>query len=122
VPDPVISVIDDDESTLLALAGLLRSFGFETRTHRSAEAFIQAGCPEVPRCVITDIQMPGLSGIELKRWLNGQAIPVPVIMITARSEQRLHAQALASGAVCLLKKPFDSGALLACLRRADVAL
>jgi FixJ family two-component response regulator len=121
VPDPVISVIDDDESTLLALAGLLRFLGFETRTYGSAEAFIQAGCTEASRCIITDIQMPGISGIELKRWLDEQAILVPVIMITARSEPRLHAQALASGAVCLLKKPFDSGALLACLRRADVA-
>ena len=65
--------------------------------------------------------MPGLSGIELKRWLDEQAIPVPVIMITARSEPHLHAQALASGAVCLLKKPFDSDALLASLRRADIA-
>jgi FixJ family two-component response regulator len=121
VPDPVISVIDNDESMLLALAGLLRSFGFETRTYGSAEAFIQAGCAETPCCIITDIQMPGLTGIELKRWLEEQSIRVPVIMITARSEPRLHAQAIASGAVCLLKKPFDSGALLACLRRADVA-
>jgi FixJ family two-component response regulator len=121
VPNPLISIVDDDESTVLALAGLLRSFGFETRCYGSAEAFIQAGCPEAFRCVITDIQMPGLSGIELKRWLDEQAIPVPVIMITARSEPRLHAQSLASGAVCLLKKPFDSGALLACLRMVDVA-
>ena len=121
MPDLLISLIDDDESTLLALAGLLRSFGFETQTYSSAEAFIQSVRVDTPRCIITDIHMPGLSGIDLKRWLDEQAIPVPVIMITARSEPHLHAQALASGAVCLLKKPFDSDALLASLRRADIA-
>jgi FixJ family two-component response regulator len=121
VPESLIFVIDDDESTLASLAGLLRSFGFETQTFGSAEEFIRSGCAGTPRCVITDIQMPGLSGIELKRWLDDHAIAVPVIMITARPEPHLQAQALASGAVCLLKKPFDASALLACLQQAHVA-
>ena len=116
----MITVIDDDESTLLVLAGLLRSFGFETRTYGSAKAFIRSGRADTPGCIITDIQMPGLRGIELKRWLDAQAIAVPVIMITARSEPHLHAQALASGALCLLRKPFDSDALLASLRRVEI--
>jgi len=121
VPNPLIQVIDDDESSLQSLAGLLRTFGFETRTYASAEAFIESGAADAPRCIITDIQMPGLSGIELKRWLDARANAVPVIMVTARSEQRLLDQARASGAVCLLKKPFDAAALLACLRKAEVA-
>jgi FixJ family two-component response regulator len=121
VPDPLILVIDDDESTLEALAGLLRALGFETRTYASAEAFIQAGAADAPCCIITDIHMPGLSGIELKRWLDARASAVPVIMITARSEPRLLAQARASGAVSLLKKPFDAAALLACLQKAEIA-
>jgi FixJ family two-component response regulator len=120
VPDPLILVIDDDESLLQSLAGLLRTFGFETRTYASAEAFIEYGAVDAPCCIISDIQMPGLSGIALKRWLDARASAVPVIMITARSEPRLLAQARASGAVCLLKKPFDAATLLACLRKAEV--
>ena len=120
MPNPVISIIDDDESMLLALAGLLRVLGFEAKTYGSAEEFIQSGCIETSSYIITDIQMPGLSGIELKKWLNDHSSTVPVIMITARSEPHLHAQALACGAVCLLKKPFEASALLAHLGRTDV--
>jgi len=117
----LISVIDDDESVLLALAGLLRSFGFQAKTYRSAEDFVRHGTVETSSCIITDIQMPGLSGIELKQWLDSRANLAPVIMITARSEAHLHAQAIACGAVCLLKKPFDADALLDCLKRARIA-
>jgi FixJ family two-component response regulator len=120
VPDRVISIIDDDESMLLALAGLLRASGFEAKTYGSAEEFIRSGCVETSSYIITDIQMPGLNGIELKKWLNDHSSNVPVIMITARSEPHLHAQALASGIVCLLKKPFEAAALLAHLGKADV--
>jgi len=116
VSAPLISVIDDDESMLLALAGLLRSFGYVVKTYRSAEDFIQSGLTSPSLCVITDIQMPGLSGIELKRWLDARSSTVPVIMITARAEAHLQTEALASGAACLLKKPFEADALLACLK------
>jgi FixJ family two-component response regulator len=120
LPAALISIIDDDESMRLALAGLVRSFGFEARTFESAENFLSSGANESWSCIITDIQMPGISGIELKRWLDKHANTAPVIMITAHSEARLHAQALASGAIYLLKKPFDADALLACLRLARV--
>lgn len=116
----LISIIDDDESMRLALAGLVRSFGFDAKTYGSAEDFLQSGLGEVSRCIITDIQMPGLSGIELKQWLDDHASSAPVIMITARSESHLLAQARASGAVCLLKKPFDADTLFACLKKAKV--
>jgi FixJ family two-component response regulator len=121
LPAALISIIDDDESMGLALAGLVRSFGFEAKTYNSAEEFLSSGACEPWSCIITDIQMPGISGIELKRWLDKHANTTPVIMVTAHSEVRLHAQALASGAVCLLKKPFDANTLLACLRMAQVA-
>ena len=116
----VISVIDDDESMRFAVAGLVRLFGFDARTYSCAEDFFadETGVP--PRCIITDIHMPGISGIELKRRLDG-ARRVPVILITGRSEPHLHAEARASGAVCLLKKPFSADALLECLRKAEVA-
>jgi FixJ family two-component response regulator len=118
---PLVSVIDDDESILLALAGLLKSFGFEAKTYCSAEEFIRSGLCETPNCIITDIQMPGLSGIELKQWLDAHSSVVPVIMITGRFEPHLHTQALASGAVCVLKKPFKADTLLDCLKRANVS-
>jgi FixJ family two-component response regulator len=120
LPAVLISIIDDDESVGLALAGLVRSLGFEAQTYNSAEDFLSSGASQPWSCIITDIQMPGISGIELKRWLDKHANTTPVIMISAHSEVRLHAQALASGAVCLLKKPFDANTLLACLRMARV--
>jgi FixJ family two-component response regulator len=120
VPGPIISVIDDDQSMLLALAGLLRSVGFDPQTYGSVEEFMASGCCETSRCIITDIEMSGLSGFELKRWLDARSSVVPVIMITARPETHLRAQALASGAICLLKKPFDAASLFACLSIADL--
>ncbi len=117
----LISIVDDDESMRLALAGLVRSFGFEAKAYESAEDFLRSGAVEPSSCIITDIQMPGLSGIGLKQWLDDHAFTAPVIMITARSEPHLHTQARASGAICLLRKPFDADALLACLRKAQVA-
>lgn len=120
VSRPLISVIDDNESILLALAGLLRSFGFDAKTYGSAEEFIKSGCHEISNCIITDIQMPGLNGIELKRWLDAHSCAAPVIMITARSEPYLRAQALACGAICLLTKPFEADELLTCLSKAKL--
>jgi FixJ family two-component response regulator len=120
VSSPVISVIDDDASMLLAIAGLLRSFGFDTKTYGSAEEFIKSGCYETTNCIITDIQMPGLSGIELKRWLDVHLCTAPVIMITGRCEVYLRAQALAGGAVCVLSKPFEADELMACLGKAQI--
>jgi FixJ family two-component response regulator len=116
-----ISIIDDDESTRLALAGLVRFFGFEPKTYGSAEEFLASDAGEQPCCIISDIHMPGLSGLELKRWLDDHDRAAPVILITARSEPHVLAQADASGAVCLLRKPFDAAALLASLKKARVA-
>jgi FixJ family two-component response regulator len=117
----LISIIDDDESTRLALAGLMRSFGLAVKTYDCAEAFLSSGAVEPSSCIITDIHMPGLSGIELKQWLDDHGNAAPVIMITARSEPHLDAQALACGALGLLRKPFDAETLLAFLRKARVA-
>jgi FixJ family two-component response regulator len=121
VPQLMISVIDDDESMRLALAGLVRLLGFSVETYCSAEDFMRSGDCNATNCIITDIHMPGLTGIDLKHWLDARNNDAPVIMITGRSEKHLHAQALDSGAVCLLRKPFDADTLLACLKRAQVA-
>ena len=116
-----ISVIDDDESMRLALAGLVRMLGFDVETYGSAEDFLQSGISKATSCIITDIHMPGMSGIGLKRLLDAQQHSTPVIMITGRSETHLHEEAQQCGAVCLLKKPFDEETLLACLKQARIA-
>jgi FixJ family two-component response regulator len=117
VGDQVIAVIDDDEAARLAVIALMRAKGFAVKGYASAEEFLQAG-PHVFRCIITDIQMPGLSGIELKQRLSAEHCVTPVIMITARVEQTLHQLALSVGAYCLLRKPFKANALIDCVERA----
>ncbi len=113
-----IAVIDDDESFRLALVESLRSQGYGARGFASAEEFIAEDGEDPCDCVITDIHMPGMSGLDLKRLLTTRGSGVPVIMITARADPGLEARAAASGAVCLLRKPFESKALINCLQRA----
>ena len=113
-----ISIIDDDGSMLSAIVALVRSAGYEAHGFASAEEFLGSGAFQSFACIITDIQMPGMSGIELKQHLAATNCPVPVIMITARHEAGLEERAMASGAACFLRKPFDAGALIGCLERA----
>jgi FixJ family two-component response regulator len=120
VADLPISVIDDDESTRIALAGLLRLLGFEARTYRSADELLSVESMHPSCCIISDVHMPGLSGIGLKRRLDETGQTTPVILITGRSEPRLLAEATECGAICVLRKPFDAQALLAGLRQAKV--
>lgn len=115
---PLISIVDDDESLRTALLGLVRSLGYRVSGFDSAEAFLASGPAPDTGCVITDIQMPGLSGFDLKRGLLERDRHVPVIMISARTDPGLHEKALASGAICLLKKPFEAAELIACIDRA----
>jgi FixJ family two-component response regulator len=115
---PVISIIDDDEPTRSAVAALMRAKGFRPSTYDSAEDFLDARGQETSRCIITDIFMPGMSGIELKQRLNVAACTVPVIMISARLEDRLQNAALEAGAFCVLRKPFKAHALIQCVEKA----
>jgi FixJ family two-component response regulator len=116
--DPLISVIDDDASLRRAIVALVRSLGYQASGHPSAEAFLDSNEVGTSSCIITDIQMPGMDGIELKQTLDSRASTVPVIMITARSEEALLARARASGAACLLRKPFEPDVFVDCLDRA----
>ncbi len=116
--EPLIAVIDDDEPFRLALVDSLCSLGYRARGFASAEEFFAASGEISCDCVITDIHMPGMSGFDLKRLLMDRAWRVPVIMITARGEPGLEARAAASGAVCLLRKPFGADALIGCLEKA----
>src|SRR5262249_18579297 len=115
--DLLISIVDDDDSLRAALVGLIRSLGYQASSFASAEAFLEAGAAQTSACIVTDIQMPGLSGIDLKERLTHDGVTAPVIMITARAEHGLTERAFASGAACVLKKPFAAEALIECLER-----
>jgi FixJ family two-component response regulator len=114
----LIAVIDDDESFRMALVECLGSLGYGARGFASAEDFIAWEADASYDCVITDIHMPGMSGLDLARLLTGRRRGVPVVMVTARSDLGIDAHAAANGAICLLRKPFKTEALIDCLEKA----
>jgi FixJ family two-component response regulator len=119
VQDPrSVSIVDDDDSLRRALTTFLRSFGYRASGFGSVEEFLLAPEYLSAACVVTDIQLPGQSGIDLKRHLTTTRPDVPVIMITARSESALLASARSSGAYCLLQKPFAGDVLVRCIEGA----
>jgi FixJ family two-component response regulator len=113
-----IAVVDDDRAFREALVESLVSLGYGARGFASAEEFLAGDGQDACRCVITDVHMPGMSGLDLQRVLAARESSVPVIMITARKDPNLEAKTAASGAVCLLRKPFGTEALLGGLKRA----
>lgn len=111
----LVSVIDDDPSLCAALVNLLRSFGYRATAYGSADAFLISADLANADCVVTDIQMPGLSGIDLRLTLAGQRPDLPVILMTARTEPVLLDRAMATRPVRLLRKPFAADELAGCL-------
>jgi FixJ family two-component response regulator len=116
--EPLIAVIDDDAPFRTALVESLCSLGYRVREFASAEEFLAASGESSCDCVITDIHMPGMSGLDLQRLLMARDRRTPVIMTTARGDSAMEARVAASGAVCLLKKPFGADALINCLQKA----
>jgi FixJ family two-component response regulator len=116
--ETLIAVVDDDQAFREALVESLFSLGYGARGFASAEEFLALNGQDACSCVITDIHMPGMSGLDLKRALTAREKSIPVIMITARKEPNLEATTAADGAVCLLRKPFGTEALLGGLKRA----
>jgi FixJ family two-component response regulator len=114
----VISIVDDDPSVREAVLGLVRSLGFDAVTFSSAEDFLQSDQIDETTCLITDVQMPGLSGVELQSHLISRGSAVPIIFVTASPERRIEAQVRGAGAVGFLNKPFDDQTLIACLDQA----
>jgi FixJ family two-component response regulator len=114
----VISIVDDDPSVREAMSGLVRSLGFEAVTFPSAEDFLQSEQIDGTTCLITDLQMPGLSGIELQSQLISRGNSVPIIFVTASPERGIEAQVRSAGAVGFLNKPFDDRMLIECLDQA----
>ena len=123
-PDPDfsnIAIVDDDEAVRVALRSLLRSYGYSAQAYDSAGALLATDALRDFHCVITDLQMPGMSGIELLEQLRRQGNALPLILMTAFPEATLRKRALAGGASCFLSKPFEANALLRCLRQASGA-
>jgi FixJ family two-component response regulator len=116
--EPRLAVVDDDDAFRTALVESLDSLGYSARGYASAEEFLASADEALCDCLITDIHMPGRSGIDLQRQLAAQGSTTAVIMITARSDRELEAKVLESGAFCLLRKPFDSTTLVDCIERA----
>jgi FixJ family two-component response regulator len=109
---PLVAIIDDDASVPVTTDSLVRSLGYRTRTFASAEEFVRANRPDDLSCVIADVQMPGMSGVELQAHLRSQGSRVPFIFFTAFPDEKIRAQALAAGAICYLTKPFDEESLV----------
>jgi FixJ family two-component response regulator len=115
---PVVAVVDDDESVRQAVHLLLESVGIAARSFSSAEEFLASGLPGEAACLITDLQMPGMDGLELQARLAADGVGVPIIFITGHGDPRMRAQAKAAGALAFLDKPFDDEALLELVRTA----
>jgi FixJ family two-component response regulator len=115
---PVISIVDDDESVREATKGLMRSMGYSTATFASAEEFLKSERVHETSCLIADVQMPGMSGVELQSQLIANGHRTPVIFVTAFPEEKIRARALQAGAVGFLSKPFNEESLIGCLEKA----
>lgn len=115
---PVISIIDDDRSVRAATYNLVRSLGYIVHAFASAEEFLRSTQLNGTSCVIADVQMPAMSGVELQAHLLAQGHRVPFIFITAFPVESICARALKAGATCFLTKPFDGETLIKCLDNA----
>jgi FixJ family two-component response regulator len=114
----LIAIVDDDDLMRGSLQGLLKAVGLPARTFVSAEEFLQSGQQNETACLIADIRMPGMSGLELQARLNAEHCKIPIIFITAHGDAKMRLQALRAGAVEFLAKPFDDEVLLGNVRAA----
>jgi FixJ family two-component response regulator len=116
---PVISIIDDDGSVRVATSNLVRSVGYTARAFASAEEFLLTNGVNGTSCIIADIQMGKMSGVELQAHLHAEGYRTPFIFITAFPAESIRETALSAGATCFLTKPFDANVLINCV---DTAL
>ena len=114
----LVAILDDDELMRSALQGLLKAVGLPAESFASAEEFLNSGQQHQVACLITDIRMPGMSGLELQAKLNAERCKIPIIFITAHGDEKMRMQALRAGAVEFLEKPFDDQVLLESVRAA----
>jgi FixJ family two-component response regulator len=109
---PLVAIIDDDDSVRESLSSLLRSAGFRAAVFASAEAFLNSDHPSDPDCLLVDLRMPGMSGLELQRHMIKANTKIPIVFITAHGDEEARSRALRDGAVDFLRKPFTEEALL----------
>ena len=114
----MISIVDDDAIVRRAIETLLLSLGYDVVTFASAEEFLESGQADETSCLITDVQMPGLTGLDLQQRLIDGGKYVRIIFISAFSSENVRKRALGAGAVGFLSKPFTDGSLIECLNRA----
>src|SRR6201988_4447167 len=114
----MVAIVDDDELMRGALQGLLKAVGMQAQTFASAEEFLQSGKQRETACLIADIRMPGMSGLELQAKLNADACRIPIVFITAHGDEKMRMQAMRAGAVEFMTKPFNDEALLDSVRAA----
>jgi FixJ family two-component response regulator len=114
----VVAIVDDDDSIRSALQGMLKAVGYPAQAFASAEEFLKSGQQRQTSCLIADIRMPGMSGLDLQAHLNAERCKIPIIFITAHGDAKMRIQALRAGAVEFLSKPFDEEVLLESVRAA----
>jgi FixJ family two-component response regulator len=107
-----VSIVDDDQAVRDALGNLLDSAGLDVEAFASAEEFVNSDRPKDEFCLILDVRLPNMSGLELQRYLSDRARPVPIIFITGHADAAVREQAMRDGALGFFYKPFDSEALL----------
>jgi FixJ family two-component response regulator len=116
--DPLVFVVDDDPSIRDALDNLIRSVGFRVQAFSSAQEFLRSELPEVPRCLVLDVRLPGLSGLDLQRELAAADVQIPIIFITGHGDIPMSVQAMKAGAVEFLTKPYRAQDLLDAIHQA----
>jgi len=115
---PLVSVVDDDESVRESLPDLLKEFGFTPRAFSSASAFLSSGIVDETKCLILDVAMPGMSGLELQQELKRLGKSTPIIFISGQKDEDIREQALSGGALRFLYKPFSDIAMLDAVKAA----
>jgi FixJ family two-component response regulator len=115
---PLIAIVDDDQSVREALTSLVRSLGYNAAAFASAEDLLKSRRCRSVSCIIADVQMPGMSGLELYQRLLASRRPIPTILITAYPDDGARERALSAGVIGYLSKPFDEDDLIACIRSA----
>jgi FixJ family two-component response regulator len=113
-----ISIVDDDESIRKATRALLRSVGYQVETFASAELFLESEAPRETDCLVLDVRMPGIDGLELQRQLNAAQSHIPIIFVTAHDDSAYRTTAMDAGAVNFFHKPFEANAFVAAIQAA----
>jgi FixJ family two-component response regulator len=115
---PLISIVDDDDSVREATKGLMKALGFGVEAFQSGEEFLKSGHFKLTSCLIADMKMPRMTGLELHRRLLASGNPIPTILITAYPDERIRARAMEAGVIGYLAKPFTEDDLLVCINSA----